>query len=117
MSQVKPLHEMEASLLKITGMREQVILCQFINYLMKNSMLFLEDTHVLYSLMSDHLFHLTSLFQWENNSSLRNMKLNYILPDSPPAITHQLYRKISHALLITIHQLQQSSSPLCRIGL
>lgn len=66
--------------MSLKGATEQVILCQFINYLLKNSMLFLEDDHVLYSLMSSNLYHLTTLFKWEDNRSLKEIKNDYILP-------------------------------------
>ncbi len=56
----KSIKQINASLIvfkpKVT---QQVVLCQFINYLIKNSMIFLDDGHILYSLMSNHLYHLT----------------------------------------------------------
>jgi hypothetical protein len=71
----KSIKEIDRSL-KIMESRvtEQVVLCQFVNYLIRNSMLFLEDDHPLYSLMSSHLHHLTDVFCWESKHCLREMK-------------------------------------------
>jgi hypothetical protein len=74
--------------------REQVVLCQFINYLIANSMLFLGDGNCLYSLMSDHLHHLTHLFQWDHNKSLADIKKDYILPEGKVKLTTDHYRRI-----------------------
>ena len=62
----KSIGEIDEGLKKEFGKKvtDQVILCQFINYLMKNSVSFLEDDHVLYSLMSSNLSHLTDVFGW-----------------------------------------------------
>jgi predicted small metal-binding protein len=73
---------------------EQVILCQFINYLIQNSMLFLDDDHMLYSLMSNNLYHLTEIFKWDENKCLKDMKSEYILPSGNVRITEENYRKI-----------------------
>jgi len=54
---------------------------------MKNSMDFLEDDHILYSLMSYNLSHLTNIFKWEENRSLKVMKDDYILPENSIKIT------------------------------
>lgn len=71
----KSIEEMDSSLLFFSGKTtEQVILCQFINYLMKNSVYFLEDGHILYSLMSNNLYHLTNVFKWEESKCLRQLK-------------------------------------------
>ncbi len=67
-----------------TKITEQVILCQFINYLIKNSILFLEGDDLLYSFMSNSLYHLTDLFKWNDNKCLKDMKKDYILNENNP---------------------------------
>lgn len=57
-------------------------------------MLFLGDGHRLYSLMSDHLHHLTELFEWDRNRCLADIKKDYILPYSKVKITTDHYRRI-----------------------
>lgn len=101
--------------LKVT---EQVILCQFINYLMKNSMYFLQDHHVLYSLMSDNLYHLTTLFNWESSKCLKGLKNEYVLPDGHPVITDELYRRLLRSLESEIDILKfREDSGLCQVAL
>lgn len=65
---------------------------------MKNSVYFLQDNHVLYYLMSDNLYHLTSVFEWENSKCLRTLKSEYVLPDGEPKITDELYRRLMRSL-------------------
>ena len=97
---------------------EQVILCQFVNYLMKNSVDFLQDDHVLYSLLSSNLYHFTSVFGWQKNACLKGMMDEYILPQSTIAITEQLYNKILKALESEINILKfRSDSQLCQVAL
>lgn len=99
-------------------MTEQVILCQYINYLMKNSVHFLEDNHVLYSLMSDNLYHLTSVFEWSSSKCLRSMKAEYVLPDGSPTITDELYRRLLRSLESEIDILKfREDSKLCQVAL
>ncbi len=71
-----------------------MVLCQFINYLINNSMLFLGDGNRLYSLMSDHLHHLTHLFEWDKNKSLADIKKDYILPEGRVNVNTDHYRRI-----------------------
>ncbi len=54
---------------------------------MKNSVHFLEDDHILYSLMSDNLYHLTEVFEWQQSKCLREMKTEYVLPSGSPSLT------------------------------
>lgn len=76
----KSIKEIEHNLLSMKSkVTEQVILCQFINYLIKNSVLFLEGDNLLYSLMSTSLAHLTGVFKWNDSQCLREMKKDYIL--------------------------------------
>lgn len=84
----------------------QVTLCQFINYLMRNSMEFLSDDHMLYSMISNHLQHLTTFFKWEESNSLREMKAQYILPDTNHIkFTEKSYRRLIKAVEATIFDL------------
>jgi hypothetical protein len=67
----KSLEEIEEGLASMADkVVDQVTLCQFINYLMKNSVNFLQDDHILYSLMSSNLYHLITAFKWENKKCL-----------------------------------------------
>jgi uncharacterized Zn-finger protein len=92
-------------------------LCQFINYLARNSMLFLEDDHCLYSFMSEHLHHLTRLFEWDSNKCLKDMKQEYILPEGKVQITDQIYRKLIFSLKETIDKLIGSVSDMQQVAL
>ena len=61
----KSIEEIEEGLVSMKDrIVDQVTLCQFINYLMKNSVNFLQDDHILYSLMSSNLHHLITAFKW-----------------------------------------------------
>lgn len=85
---------------------EQVVLCQFVNYLIRNSMLFLEDNHQLYSLMSTHLYHLTEAFRWEDKRCLREMKAQYILPEGSVRVNEWHYHRLLHCLESVINLLK-----------
>ena len=78
----------------MVGVPEQVMLCQFVNYFMRNSLLFLEGDHPLYSLMSRQLYHLTQAFSWSRYHFLTAMREDYILPVGEVDVNEQLYQKI-----------------------
>ena len=80
----------------------QVILCQSINYLIKNSMTFLDADNPLYALMSSNLHHLTTLFNWEESRCLRDLKKEYILPSGNSSINEEGYRRILAAVRSTV---------------
>jgi hypothetical protein len=85
---------------------------------MKNSMHFLEDNHILYSLMSNNLYHLTNIFKWDDNRSLKEMKNEYILPEGNVRVNDHNYRKILTAIESTINILKfRKDSILCQVGL
>ena len=79
-----------------------MVLCQFVHYLIQNSIHFLPDTHLLYSYLSNHLHHLTTTFRWADNKSLSEMQAQYILPEHSPKITAETYRKLYHCLKETV---------------
>ena len=102
---VKSLVEIEQGLLRLEGVRLQVVLCQFVHYLIQNSLSFLPAEHYLYSHMSTHLHHLTHTFNWSNNKCLNQMMKDYILPESNPKITTDNYHRLKQSIEGTIMEL------------
>ena len=115
----KSIKEINLGLLGLDGRTtEQVVICQFVNYLIRNSMLFLDDDHPLYFLMSSHLHHLTHVFRWQDKRCLREMQEKYILPEGKVRVNEWDYRKLLHYLESAINLLKfRSDSSIHQVAL
>lgn len=81
-------------------------------------MVFLDDDHPLYSLMSSHLHHLTHVFRWQDKRCLREMQEQYILPEGKMRTNEWDYRRLLHSLESVINLLKfRNDSFIHQVGL